>query len=109
MITLKNICNRVYIDRECTGFSINIIDEDYKESPVEFRFRRLQQGAVGFIWSVDYFLQGVGNMFTFETPKKTMPLETIAEMGINAVKSILIDEVSYKSSLNATLGELIKP
>lgn len=108
MITLKNISNRVYSERECTGFSINVVDEDYKEFPVEFRFRRIQQGEIGFIWSVDYFLQGVGKMFTFETPKKSMPIETVAEMGINAVKSILIDEISFKSSLNATLGELIK-
>lgn len=105
MISLKELENRVYVDRKCTGFDYSIVLEN---KPIEARFR-LDEDTWRMTIVLDMTRDADSQVYKFNyvMPKENLPLELIAATGLKYFQLYLKDEIQQKSNMDITLGDVL--
>lgn len=110
MITLKDLQNRIYSDKQCMGFDY-IVKNEKDETQFEARFRA---GAEKNEWNVKIILDRTRDKdsdvynFGYIMPKSGLPLELIAATGLKYYQLYLKEEIQQKVSYDFLLGEILK-
>ena len=116
MISPKDVVNRTYDGKVLVAFEyvVKNIDGPNGEAQslrvwfdkVQMPGQEISEGKVYRVFTI------IGNNEVyeqvFEMPKYNMAIEMIVAYGLNTLKLILQSEVSYKSMLDFTIGEVIK-
>ena len=110
MITLKDLQNRIYSGKQCTGFDY-IVKNEKDETQFEARFRA---GAEKNEWNVKIILDRTRDKdsdvynFGYIMPKSNLPLELIAATGLKYFQLYLKEEIQTKSEYDFMLGDVLK-
>ena len=106
MIERKNIENRVYDGKQCVGFSV-YIEIDGKK--YEFKYTRENETTWRMLFVLDRTQDSDSQVYNvrYTLPSKSIPLETLAATGLMLFQSTLQNEVSIKSLINFSLGEIL--
>lgn len=109
MIKLKDLKNRVYLEKKCISFDYDVLNEE-GEFCFEVRFKKL----VEKLWQMKIVLEGNGEsesqVYTFlvSIPKENMPLELIAATGLRYFQMHIKDEIQRKVEFDFAIGEVVK-
>lgn len=107
MITIKDIENRVYKDKICVGFDYCLVLENSEE--LNFRFRRNLENALE--WKMQVVVDRTRERssivydFSYLLPKKSIPLEMVAAIGLRFFQLTVKEEVQKNSEIDFELGE----
>lgn len=116
MLTLKDLSNRVYRDKQCIGFEYQIKDNDNTIGVCQFQMILTPDDDNPF--TSEWRMQVVNPrtrdkdaevyVFGYVLPKVGLPLELIAATGLKYYQLHLKNEIQYKSNLDFILGDITK-
>lgn len=115
MITLKELVNRGYIEKEPVRFDYPMKNDEphaFGTDQLLFHFEKLILG--GLTWRVSLVMQPSDNsdrrLFEaeYEVPKQNLPLEMVAAIGLVCMKHQMADLAQGCSLLDFMIGETIK-
>ena len=113
MIQFKDLKNRTYAGKRCTGFQlIKEIDKDLTAT-VLFRKLKLEDGTRD-IWSAKLIIDDSTLVNTidlydvvYEMPKKDMDLTLIAGSGLNHIQVKMQTEIKIKVKTDCIISEML--
>ena len=113
MITLKDLKQRVYSGKTCTGFEYDIVFGE--DSKLVARFIK-QEGktAQPNEWRTQIIADRTRDKdsevynFRYIMPKNNLPLELIAATGLRYFQLYLKKEIQEKSNLDFIVGEIVR-
>lgn len=113
MITLRDLQNRVYSDKDCIRFEYAIPVEDNEPIIATFS-RKTIPGHELHQWNMRIIINRTRDKdsevynFSYVMPRNGLPLELIAATGLRFFQLYLKEEVQAKSNLDFELGNTIQ-
>lgn len=116
MITLKDLQNRVYRDKECVKFEYGI-PTDEKGNCVYAQFykllgkheyERVEEWSMQIVFNRTRDKDSEVYTFGYVMPRKGLPLELIAATGLKYFQLHLKEEVQAKSNMDFELGNILQ-
>lgn len=108
MISFKDLENKVYSGRTCTGFECTVKPDE--EHWIQAVFKRNSENKNQ--WNMRVVIDRTRDKdsevynFGYIMPKDTIPLELVAATGLKYFQLYLKEEVQLKSNLDFALGEI---
>lgn len=115
MITLKELINRQYTNKEPVSFDYPMVNDEphaFGTDQLLFHFEKLLLG--GLTWRVSLVMQPSEGSerrlyeSVYEIPKQNFPLEMVAAMGLICMKHQMADLAQGCSLLDFMIGETVK-
>lgn len=117
MLNLKDLLNRVYVNKEVVRFEVNVEDED--KSPLDpakrlFTAFFTRDAKDKLLWTIQVVLPRTAEndsqvyAITFRVPKASLSLQVVAGMGLTYFSAKLQDEMAQKSTYVYEIANLVK-
>lgn len=111
MLKLKELINRVYEQKRCVSFEININNDTLPESI--FLFKKIKNcdkptWNLTVMISKDRDRDSQVYNFSYELPREGIPLEMIAAIGLKYFQLKIQEEVQMKSNFNFVLSDILQ-
>lgn len=108
MIQLKELYNRVYQDKDCTGFEYACVDDG--EQLFEAKFRKNPMDEKQWRMEVVFPRKDVADSqvygVSYILPKTGMALELICAIGLRYFQLQIKEEVQLKSNIDFAIGHI---